>query len=372
MKLFHIFARYDLQLFGGEGGAGAASGGGEGAAPAGEGDAGVSSTVVSAPDDGDARLRELGVPEAALRKRAERRAKYGKANVQPLPAAQKSDKPSEQSAEKPDAAADVKPDAPENNGEQEAKTEAPAKKPSFEELMADPEYNKAMQSVVQSRLKTAKAAEDQLAKLNPAIEVLARRYGLDAANMDYEALAKNIENDDKFYEDKALEMGVSVDTAKRIDQTERAEARRQKEEAQNIEQQKIAQHFRRLQQQGEEMKKVFPGFDLGVELQNPVFFRMTSPNVGLSVEDAYYSVHRKEIQSAANAQIAQKTAEKISNSIRSGNVPPREAGTASVSPSVSTFDYAHASKEQREDLKARIRQASARGEKLYPGDYRPK
>lgn len=371
MNLFNIFARYDLQLFGGEGGAGAASGGGDGGSSAGEGDAGVSSTVVSAPDDGDARLRELGVPEAALRKRAERRAKYGKANVQPLPAEQNSEKPAEQSAEKPDAAAENEP-APDNNGEKAAETKAPAKKPSFDELMADPEYNKAMQSVVQSRLKTAKAAEDQLAKLNPAIEVLARRYGMDAANMDFEALAKNIENDDKFYEDKALEMGVSVDTAKRIDQTERAEARRQREEAQNIEQQKIAQHLQRLQQQAEEMKKVFPGFDLSAELQNPVFFRMTSPNVGLSVEDAYYSVHRKEIQSAANAQIAQKTAEKISNSIRSGNVPPRENGTASVSPSVSTFDYAHASKEQRDAIKAQIRQAAARGEKIYPGDFRPR
>jgi hypothetical protein len=34
---------------------------------------------------------------------------------------------------------------------------------------------------------------------------------------------------------------------------------------------------------------------------------------------------------------------------------------------VSTFDYRNASREQREALKQRIRQAAARGEKLYPG-----
>ena len=36
-------------------------------------------------------------------------------------------------------------------------------------------------------------------------------------------------------------------------------------------------------------------------------------------------------------------------------------------PSVTTFDYAHASREQREALKRQIREAAARGEKIYPG-----
>ena len=123
----------------------------------------------------------------------------------------------------------------------------------------------------------------------------------------------------------------------------------------------------KLEQQGEAMKKTFPNFDLRTELQNPVFARMTAPGVGLSVEDAYYAVHRNEIQTASMQVAAQKTAQKISNSIQAGSRRPAESGTSGQAPSVTTFDYRKASPEQREALKKRIREAAARGEKVYPG-----
>jgi hypothetical protein len=94
---------------------------------------------------------------------------------------------------------------------------------------------------------------------------------------------------------------------------------------------------------------------------------MTSPGVGLSVADAYYAVHRNEIQAASMQVAAKKTAEKLSNAIAANSGRPQENGTSSQAPSVSTFDYRKMSKAQREDLKRRIRDAAARGEKLYPG-----
>ena len=233
--------------------------------------------------------------------------------------------------------------------------------------MADPEYNKQMQSVVQSRLRNAKNAEESLAKLAPALEVLARRHGLDAENMDYEAIAKAINDDDAYYEDKALEMGVSVEAAKRIDQQERDHARQQKEEARNLEQQKFQQHLMKLEQQGEALKQMFPSFDLRKELQNPVFARMTSPNVGISVEDAYHAVHRKEIMQAGMQVTAQQTAQKISNAIQAGSRRPDENGTTGQSASVTTFDYSKASPEQRRAFKQYIRSEAAQGRKVYPG-----
>ena len=231
--------------------------------------------------------------------------------------------------------------------------------------MADPDYNKQMQAVVQSRLRTAKGAEEALAKLTPALELLARQHNLDPENIDYEALAKKISDDESFYEEKALEMGVSVDTFKRIDNLERDTARKKREDERTMEQQKFHQHIQSLEQQGEAMKKVFPNFDLRKELQNPTFARMTAPDSGLSVEDAYYAVHRKELQSAAMQVAAQKTAQKISNDIQAGSRRPNENGTSGQAPSVTTFDYRNASHEQREALKKRIRS----GEKIYPGQW---
>ena len=323
----HHYKWLNLQLFAGEG-----DGGGEGAA-----------TGENSADAGRQRLLELGVPADKIRKNRAYK-------LNPSPARQQEPEKQQEQA----AAAE--------NPTEEKQTGTPARM-SWDEIMADPEYNKQMQATVQSRLRSAKSAEDALGKLTPALELLARKHGLDPAAMDYDALAKAISDDESYYEDKALEMGVSVETAKQIDQQERANARAQRQEQQNLEQQKIQQHFQKLQQQGEEMKKVFPDFDLRKELQNPAFVRMTSPNVGISVEDAYYAVHRKELQTAAMQVTAQMTAKKVSNAIQAGTRRPAENGITGQSPSVTTFDYRSMSPEQRNALKARIRS----GEKIYPG-----
>ena len=204
---------------------------------------------------------------------------------------------------------------------------------------------------------------DEVAFIDHELELLARKHNLDPANMDYDALAKAINDDSDYYEDKALEMGVPVETAKKIDQMERDTEREKIQTERTLQEQKIQQHFIKLEQQSEAMKKVFPNFDLRTELQNPVFARMTSPNIGLSVEDAYYAVHRNDIQRAAMQVTAQKTAQKISNDIQAGNRRPNENGTSGQAPSVTTFDYRSMSPEQRRALKDRIYS----GEKIYPG-----
>ena len=340
-----------LQLFAGEGaGASGASG-----TSGGEGGEGTTTGVTDGADAEYQRLRELGVPEEKLRKRAKRAsAQLPEGAVRTTPKEVPSQKPQEQvaTAENPT----------------EEKTDAPAPtRMSWDEIKADPEYNREIQAIVQSRLKEAKKAEESLAKLTPALELLARKHNLDPANLDYEAIAKAINDDKDFYEDKALEMGVSVETAMRMDQQERDTARQQREEARTLEQQKLHNHFKSLEQQGEALKSMFPNFDLRKELQNPVFARMTSPGVGLSVEDAYHAVHRKEIMAAGMQVTAQQTAEKISNAIQAGSRRPDENGTSGQSASVTTFDYSKASKAQRDALKQQIRAAAARGEKLYPG-----
>lgn len=330
----------NLQLFAGEG---AGGDGGDGAA------SGESSAV----DAGQKRLLELGIPADKLQRRAKR-------NTAKLPENAVTTAPKEETQVEKQVAAAEEPTT------EEPKTDAPARM-SWDEIVADPEYNKQMQAVVQSRLKSAKAAEESLAKLAPALEVLARKHNLDPANMDYGALAKAINDDDAYYEDKAMAMGVSLETAKSIDQKERETARKQREESRALEQQKIQLHLQKLEQQGEALKQTFPSFDLRKELQNPAFARMTSPNVGISVEDAYYAVHRNEIQTAAMQVTAQKTAQKISNSIQAGQHRPTENGTSGQAPSVTSFNYRTASPEQRAALKKRIFEAEARGEKVYPG-----
>ena len=329
-----FFKKLNLQLFA-EG-----EGGGEGAA-----------TGVEAVDPGQQRLRELGVPESKIRKN--RQYKF----VAPV--------------QKPAAAEQVKTEGKETErvaAAEKPTEEAKTTRMTWEEILADPEYkkeyDKGVQSAVVPRIKNIKQAEDILKKVAPVLELQARRYGLDENNIDYDALVKATEKDSSYYEEKSLEKGTSIEQTMDEDIKDRAQKREQREQERTLEQQKIQNHILKLEQQGEAMKAIFPNFDLRKELQNPQFARMTAPNVGLSVEDAYYAVHRREIQEASMQVTAQKVAQKISNDIQSGKSRPAENGTTGQAPSVATFDYSKASREQREALKKRIRSSR---EKIYPG-----
>lgn len=319
-----------LQLFGGEGGASGASPTGDG------GNAAAAATGENSADAGYQRLRELGVPESKIRKhRAQKASPLPEGAVRTEP---KQAQPSQQAAAAEDTNAQ--------------KTEAPARM-SWEEVMKDPEYNQKMQDIIKARVKDGDQNRAILEALAPAIKHLARENGLDPENVDHTALAKMITGE---YEDKALEMGVSKETAMKLDQQQRT-----------LEQQKFQNHILKLQQQGEALKATFPNFDLRTEMQNPVFARLTSPSVGLSVEDAFHAVHRKEIQAQSMQVAAQKTLEMVSNAIQSGTNRPDETGVSSQAPSVSKFDYKNMTPAQRKALKDEIRRAAAEGRKIYPG-----
>ena len=325
-----------LQLFadGSTGG----DGGGEGAA-----------TGDTAADAGQQRLRELGVPESKIRKN--RAYKLGNA---PTEAVRKA-AGSEQSQSGDAAPAEGQKETP-------TEEEKPSGRMTWDEIKSDPEYNKEIQNLIRARLKENGAYRDAMEAMGPALELLAKSYGLDSNQMDYKALSAKIVDDNKFYEEKALEMGTSVETVKKLEQQDAELARFRQQQAQTLEAQKNIQHIAKLEQQSEAMKSVFPNFDLRKELQNQDFARMTSPNVGISVENAYYAVHRKEIEAAQAQVIAQQTAKQMANSIKANAARPDESGSQQGSSQV-TFDYSKASRSQREALKNRIRN----GERIVPG-----
>lgn len=328
-----------LQLFS-EGGEGSATGAGAAA---------VSNTGVSDAAAGHQRLRELGVPENKIRKnRVYNLPKTENAPVEAEPVA-------EQDQVEEQAAAAEKP------------TEE-SKRMTWDEIKADPEYSEHLNKMMRERTRKSRAAVDAMEYLTPAVEALAKVYGMDMKNIDYAALAEKIQGDDRLYEDKGLEMGVDASVARKVDQFDILASRQKEQQNTAIQDRAMQEHYTNLVQQGETLKKTFPGFNLQQELKNPIFARMTAPGTGvMSVEDAYRAVHRKEIEAAALKAAADQTAKNMANAVRSGTMRPQENGSSTTAPSVSTFDYRTASKEQREALKQRIRMAGARGEKIYPG-----
>ena len=216
---------------------------------------------------------------------------------------------------------------------------------TWEQIMADPQYNKCMQQLVSTRLKEAKQAQSAMAVLSPALEKLAQQHGVDPA--DHAALARSI---------------LQPDVANIEQETVNTLQSMRYQQAQDL----IRAHGAHLQQQAEEMRQVFPGFDLDRELQDPRFARMVGPGVGISVADAYHALHRREIAAISARTVARQVAQRLAGAV-SGNRRVAEHGANGSAPSVTTFDYRNASQAQQEALKQKIRAAAARGEKVYPG-----
>lgn len=205
---------------------------------------------------------------------------------------------------------------------------------TWEQILKDPEYNAQLQKIIRARVKEEGRNKAILDTLDPALRQLAAQHGLDPENLDHAALA---------------------------------EAITRQNQPQETPQQRFMAHIRKLQHQAQDFQAVVPGFDLRQELRNPLFVRLTSPGVGLSVEDAFYAVHRKAMQEKSMEAAAQQATRMISNAIASGSHRPEESGTAAQAPSVSRFDYRNATPEQRKQLKDAIRKAAAEGRKIYPG-----
>lgn len=316
-----------LQFFAGEGASSGGEGGGEGAAT------GVSAETGAVADAGQQVdvLEKLGVPKEKV---AKYRAKRGNAlpvqelGSEPAPAQDVSAQPEQQAA-----AAETAP----RDYDQE-----------WKKIQDEPEFNRRMQDTVNKRVKGMKGMLDDLA---PALEVLGRKYGLDVSDLsklDAKALSAAVSGDDSYYEDIAAQMGTDRETAMRIDQLERNAKRTEEEAKRTIQEQMFQKHMDGLKQQAAELAREVPGFNLDAEMQNPQFMRMTSPQGGLTVRQAFMALHHDEVMKARVNEAAQRASKALSNSVQSGRSMPAENGSVSRAAStVNAKPYSQMSKAER-------------------------
>ena len=114
-------------------------------------------------------------------------------------------------------------------------TTAPDMSAEFEALIKGKykeQYDARVQDTVQKRLKGQKEIVEKYNALTPTLETIAKKYGVDAS--DIEALNKAIDEDDSYYEQEAIEKGMTVQQLKEVKKMERENAalKAQMEEAQ--------------------------------------------------------------------------------------------------------------------------------------------
>lgn len=217
-------------------------------------------------------------------------------------------------------------------------------------------YDARMQDTIQKRLKSSKETVDKYNALTPTLEMLAQKYGVDIG--DIEALNKAIQEDDSYYEEEALEKGISVQQLKDIRKMERENAalKAQMEEAQRQENGKKL--YATWMQQAEEAKQIYPSFNIETEMANPKFVDLLRSNI--DVRTAYEVLHKDDIIRGAMQFTAQTVESKIAKKIASNGARPAENGMNSQSAAVVKSDVSQLSKADRAEIIRRVQ----RGEKI--------
>jgi LysM repeat protein len=217
-------------------------------------------------------------------------------------------------------------------------------------------YDARVQDTVQKRLKGSKETVEKYEALTPTLELLAKKYGVDAS--DIKALNKAIEEDDSYYEEEALQKGMSVEQLKEFRKIERENAELRKAQEEQARQENANKLYGKWMNEAEATKKVYPSFDLRTEMQNPKFLDLIRSNI--DVRTAFEVLHKDELIPAAMQYTAQQVAQKQANNIIANGARPTENGISSQGATLTKSDVSQLTKEDRAEINRRV----ARGEKI--------
>ena len=218
------------------------------------------------------------------------------------------------------------------------------------------QYNDRVSNTVRQRLKATEETVKKFEAMSPMLEILSKKYGVDASDTD--ALSKAIEEDDSYFEDEALEKGVTVAQLKEIRKMERENAYLKKQ----MQEQEARENGNRLyaswMKQAQELKNYYPSFELDTEMQNPKFVDLISKNIDLRT--AFEVIHKDEIMPAAMQYTAKTVEQKLANKIMAGSARPQENG---ISPASASLHKTDPSKLTHADINE-IRRRVAAGEQI--------
>lgn len=234
-----------------------------------------------------------------------------------------------------------------DNSEQNIENKEP-EKASFQDLITGDykaDFDNAVQNIVKKRVK---GMQSQINDTEPLLNALKERYGLKEGTP--QQILEAMMDDDGYYEQEALESGMDVETVKRIHKLERenAEFNRQLQER-NAEEENM-KFWANVSEQADELRNIYPEFNLETELSNEDFGHLLQS--GVDVKTAFEVVHHDQLIPQAMKFVADKTAQKISNSIKANRARPSEGGT--TQPLKVRKDWRSLSPEQRDELNKRI------------------
>ena len=226
------------------------------------------------------------------------------------------------------------------------------------------DFHNRVQGIVQQRFAKHAETQQMMDAAMPMLLALGQRYGVNMDTVNEEslkALAEKVNGDDSHVRKRAMELGVSEDVVRHMEDVERREKIVAEHERRSQAEQQFQMHMQKLWQQAETMQQKYPGFDLREELNNPEFMRMTGPGVNMPVEQAFKLIHMDELMQGGMQFAAQKGAERVAQAVQSGQKRIAENGmTRKGANVIYKSDPRTMNKLDRDEINRR----AARGEKI--------
>lgn len=229
---------------------------------------------------------------------------------------------------------------------------------AFEDLIKGEykeEFSKRTQGIIDERFKKTKGMEEALKSHDPIMKMLSEKYGVDAN--DVKGLTKAIEEDKSFYEEEALEKGLTVEQLKEVKRLERENAEFRNAQAEAERQANSNRIYAGwLEEASAFSEKYGIDIDLNAECENPEFTGLLAN--GISIEGAYKAIHFDEMIGGAMAKTAENVRQKMAQGIATRQARPSENGASSQTATVFKTDVNKLTKADRDEIERRV----ARGE----------
>lgn len=241
----------------------------------------------------------------------------------------------------------------------DAAQEGTVDKKSFDELIKGDykaDFEGKVHKIIGSKTATIKSMQETMDKMNPILDMVAAKYGLDAG--DYEALAEAINNDTTMYEQEAVERGMTVEQLKVLKQVELENQNLKRMMERDRKQTETDRIYNEWMEQSEALQETYPDFDFVTECKNSDFADLLRS--GIDVRTAYEVIHKDEIIQGAMASAVAKTKEKVTNDILANGNRANENGSSSAAGVVYKRDVNSLTRKDLLEIEKRV----MRGEKV--------
>lgn len=215
-------------------------------------------------------------------------------------------------------------------------------------------FDARMQKAIKERVGEVKQLQQQLQQQNDVIGLVAKKYGISTDKMG--DIREALESDDVFWEEAAADQGMTVDSYKKMVklEAENEALHKAREEAERKNQKDAV--FQKWDREAEELKRMYPQFDLQSEIQDKRFLDLMG--AGIDMRTIYETLHHDEILPALMQQTAKAATKQQAAAARSGQMRPAENGMSSRPVAQTVKDPAKMTKEERQEYARR----AARGE----------